>query len=138
MSGIGLASFALLGVSGIIAALGDTLFPARSLTEGFAQDFNPAASVFLRLRIWHPAIAAAVGLWLLFYALEAARNPGIVRRLAGAVLAVMVVQMAAGALNLLLLAPVWLQLTHLLLADLLWISMILLAAESGKPRPAAS
>jgi heme A synthase len=138
MGGIGLASFALLGVSGIIAALGDTLFPARSLTEGFAQDFNPAASIFLRLRIWHPAIAAAVGLWLLFYALSAAAAAGAVRRLAYIMLAVMFLQMAAGALNLLLLAPVWLQLTHLLLADLLWISTILVVAEASKVPSAAS
>ncbi len=137
MGGVGLVSFALLGVSGIIAALGDTLFPARSLAEGWAQDFNPAASLFLRLRIWHPAIAAAVGLWLLFWALAAAGAGGMVRRLAYAVLAVMLLQMAAGALNLLLLAPVWLQLTHLLLADLLWISMVLLVAEAYKVAPSA-
>jgi heme A synthase len=129
--GLGLASFALLGVSGVIAALGDTLFPARSLAEGFAQDFDPAASLFLRLRIWHPAIAAAVGLYLLFYALSAARAGGVPCRLAYTMLAIMGLQMAAGGLNLLLLAPVWLQLVHLLLADLLWISMVLLVSESG-------
>jgi heme A synthase len=127
---LGLASFALLGISGVIAALGDTLFPARSLAEGFAQDFNPAASVFLRLRIWHPAIAVSVGVLLLAYGVAALATGGIVRRLAAAMLSLLALQMAAGALNWLLLAPVWLQLTHLLLADLLWISMVLLAAES--------
>jgi heme A synthase len=131
MGWIGLASFALLGVSGVIAALGDTLFPARSLAEGFAQDFNPAASVFLRLRIWHPAIAAAVGLWLLFYGLDAAAAQGRRRRLGYAMLAIMALQMAVGGLNFLLLAPVWIQLTHLLLADLLWIAVVLLVAETG-------
>jgi heme A synthase len=134
---LGLGCFALLGVSGVIAALGDTLFPARSLAEGFAQDFNPAASMFLRLRIWHPAIAAAVGLYLLFFAVSAARAGETPRRLAYTLLAIIGLQMAAGGLNLLLLAPVWLQLTHLLLADLLWISMVLLVAESGPlPRSA--
>jgi len=128
---LALASFALLGVSGVIAALGDTLFPARSFAEGFARDFDPAASLFLRLRIWHPAIAAAVGLYLLFYALSAARAGETPRRIAYAMLAIMVLQMAAGGLNLLLLAPVWVQLVHLLLADLLWISTVLLVAESG-------
>ena len=34
----------------------------------------------------------------------------------------------AGATNLLLLAPGWMQLVHLLLADLLWISLVLLCA----------
>jgi heme A synthase len=124
-----LVPFALLGVSGVIAALGDTLFPARSLAEGFTQDFNPASSVFLKLRIWHPALAAAVGLWLLFYALAAVPGGGTARKLAGIVLAITLLQVAAGAVTLLLLAPVWLQMTHLLLADLLWIAMVLLVAE---------
>ena len=57
-----------LGVSGVIAALGDTLFPARSLAEGFAQDLDPAANIFLRLRLLHPVIAAAAGVWLAIYA----------------------------------------------------------------------
>jgi heme A synthase len=133
---IGLGAFALLGVSGVIAALGDTLFPALSLSQGLAQDFDPGSSMFLRLRIWHPAIAIAVALWLLYYALWSAREGGVVRRLAYAMVGIMVLQMAAGALNLLLLAPVWLQLLHLLVADLLWISMVLLVSESGSRGPA--
>jgi len=34
-----------------------------------------------------------------------------------------------GLLNLLLAAPVWLQMIHLLLADMLWISLVLMSAE---------
>ena len=135
LGAIGVAGFALLGVSGVIAALGDTLFPAVSLSQGLAQDFNPGANLFLRLRIWHPALAIAVALWLLYYALWSARESGIARRLSYAMIAVMVLQMAAGVLNLLLLAPVGLQLIHLLLADLLWISMVLLISESGRRAP---
>jgi heme A synthase len=45
-------------------------------------------------------------------------------------------QLCAGALNLLLLAPVWMQITHLLLADLVWIALVLLAVEF-QPRPLA-
>jgi heme A synthase len=37
-------------------------------------------------------------------------------------------QLFIGTINLLLLAPVWLQLVHLLVADLVWISLILLTA----------
>jgi len=134
MGGISLASLALLGVSGAIAALGDTIFPVHSLAEGLAQDFNPAANVFLRLRIWHPAMAATVGAWLVYYALSTG-TAGTVRRLAHLVLAVLAAQVAAGVLNLLLLAPVWLQLPHLLLADLLWIAVVLMVAEASKAAP---
>jgi heme A synthase len=128
-SSAALVLFALLIVSGVIAALGDTLFPVRSLSEGFAQDFNPSANVFLKLRIWHPVLAVAVALWVLFYALAAVTGGGTARKLGGIVLAIMLFQLAAGSMTLLLLAPLWLQLTHVLLADLLWIAMVLLVAE---------
>jgi heme A synthase len=41
----------------------------------------------------------------------------------------MLVQLVAGLVNVALLAPIWLQLVHLLLADLAWISLVLLAAR---------
>ena len=41
----------------------------------------------------------------------------------------MVVQLVAGLVNVALLAPIWLQLVHLLLADLVWIGFVLLAAR---------
>ena len=114
-----LAAVMLVGVSGAIAALGDTLFPAKSLAAGFAEDFNPAANLFVRLRWLHPVIAAAAGVWVLWYAM---------RKQAQALAALLVAQMAAGAVNLLLRAPVWMQLVHLLLADLVWIALVLTAA----------
>ena len=70
----------------MIAALGDALFPARSFAEGFARDFDPAANVFVRLRIWHPLIAACAALVIVCFAISAmARRPGL-RNLAAAVL----------------------------------------------------
>ena len=128
MAAATLAVFALLGISGAIAALGDTLFPSASLAAGFARDFDPAANLFVRLRVWHPPLAAAAGLWVFYYALSAASS-GIERRLSYAALAVTCAQLAAGAINLLLLAPLGMQLVHLLLADLLWIALVLLSAE---------
>ncbi len=136
-TGITLALMLLLGVSGAIAALGDTLFPAPSLAAGLAQDFDPAANIFVRLRIWHPVIAAGVGLWLVTYAvLKASRRPDA-RTWAWAVLVLVGAQLVAGVVNLLLLAPVWMQMVHLLLADLLWISLVLFAATLLSGRRAA-
>jgi len=58
-----------------------------------------------------------------------------VRRLGALVMAIVVIQLAAGVTNILLLAPIWMQLVHLLLSDLVWISFILFGAttlaESG-------
>jgi len=113
---------------GVITALGDTLFPAPSLGAGFAQDFDPAASIFIRLRLFHPLFALVTGVWLVLYAAATAtrfpQTKGPVRSLG----ALVGTQITAGALNLLLLAPVWLQMVHLLLADLLWIAFVLLSA----------
>jgi heme A synthase len=113
--------FVLVGISGAIVALGDTLFPARSLAEGFRQDFNPAASFFLRLRVLHPILAVVTAAWLVFYG-------AVLRRWFLTGLAIL--QVAAGALNLFLLAPIWMQMVHLLLADLVWIALVVAAAAS--------
>jgi heme A synthase len=119
----------LTGISGAIAALGDTLFPATSLASGFQQDFSPAASIFLRLRLFHPLFAVTTAAWLAVYAARTVRLPGA-RPYARGVLILVGLQVAAGAMNLLLLAPVWMQIVHLLLADLVWIALVLTAASS--------
>jgi heme A synthase len=117
-----------LGVSGAIAALGDTLFPSLSLAEGWVRDFDPAANIFVRLRIFHPVIAVLAGGWLMFYAVTTAGRRPDLRVRAWLLLGMVGGQMAAGVANLLLSAPVWMQLLHLLLADGLWISLVLLCA----------
>ena len=58
----------LAGASGAVAALGDTLFPARSWAEALSQDLSPTGHVLVRLRLLHPAIALASGLLLLYVA----------------------------------------------------------------------
>ncbi|MBA2503397.1 MAG: COX15/CtaA family protein [Pyrinomonadaceae bacterium] len=128
----------VLGVSGAIAALGDTLFPARSLAHGFAQDFAPAAHFLVRLRIFHPAIAIAVGAGLIAAATVAARvRPQTeTKRLASLLTGLVLSQLALGALNVWLLAPIPVQLIHLFLADLLWMALIVLAASSLGERSA--
>jgi heme A synthase len=113
-------------VTGAIAALGDTLFPSNSLSAGFAQDFDPAANVFVRLRMIHPMLAALAGAWLVFFAAPALRGPA--RGYARMMLVLLAAQIGAGILNWLLLAPVWMQLLHLLLADGLWVALVLVCA----------
>jgi heme A synthase len=124
---VSVVAVVLTGVTGAIAALGDTLFPVRSLAEGLAQDFDPGANIFVRLRWLHPLVAAAAGAWLLYYALRKPQG----RALAALVCA----QLTAGAANLLLRAPVAMQLVHLLIADLVWISLVLLCATPDRASP---
>jgi heme A synthase len=127
----------LLGVSGAVTALGDTLFPVATLAEGKAQTFSESAHLFVRLRIWHPTLALAVGALVLAAAWIAVREQPTepVRRLALGLAGLYAVQLAIGAANVLLLAPVPLQLLHLFLSDLLWIALVLLAcAALAEPR----
>ena len=132
---------AALGMTGALTALGDTLFPAEDLATGTAMTFSPDSHLFVRLRVWHPIMAVLTGVVLLATiwptSLRVQAEP--VSRLALYLLALFFGQMALGLLNLWLLAPVWLQVIHLLMADLIWIVLILFAAESlSRTRPQAS
>jgi cytochrome c oxidase assembly protein subunit 15 len=123
---IGLAATLVVGVSGSLAALGDTLFPASSLRAAFAQDFAAGSPWLLRLRGVHPVsavIAAIFVLWLI----TQAKKVGA-RHLASVVLALLGFQLALGMADILLLAPVWMQILHLLGADLYWVALVTLAA----------
>src|SRR5581483_6164076 len=122
----------VLGVSGAVTALGDTLFPVASLAQGEAQTFSESAHLFVRLRIWHPALALVVGIVATTAAATAARRRGdpLTRRLALALVALYGAQLAVGVANVWLLAPIPVQIAHLLLSDACWIALVLLAAES--------
>jgi heme A synthase len=121
----------LLGMSGAITALGDTLFPVSSFTEGLAQDLSPTAHLFVRLRIFHPVIAAVVGLGMVGMSVWSLDRWGAaVRTPARLVIGLVVAQMVCGMVNVWLAAPVWMQLLHLLLADCLWLALVVMVAAA--------
>lgn len=126
-----LCGMLIVGCSGAIAALGDTLFPVATLREALAQDLSPAAHALLRLRVLHPFLSAGVGIGLVAMAWRALQGASGASSYARAVIALVGLQTLAGAVNVVLLAPIALQMLHLLLADLLWIALVLLAASSG-------
>ena len=124
---VGLAATIVVGVSGSLAALGDTLFPASSLRAAMEQDFAASSPLLLRLRGVHPVSAIVAGafvMWLLTLARRANKA-----RLANAVLMLLGVQFLLGVADVVLLAPVWMQILHLLGADLYWVALVTLAAE---------
>lgn len=128
--GFAIAAALIVGVSGAIAALGDTLYPATSWSAGWAADFSSSAPLYVRLRIWHPLIAVLAGGYIAVAALLVSKSDGATRRWGTTVVTLVILQLTAGVLNLSLLAPIWMQLVHLLLADLLWLSLVLLTASS--------
>jgi heme A synthase len=128
--GLGIVAVLVTSASGAVAALGDTLFPSQTLSEALRADWSAASHLLIRLRVLHPFLAVATGSLLLWLSLWP--RPGHSRspaRSAPALAALTVSQAAVGALNVLLLAPLWLQLVHLLLADLVWIALVLLAVD---------
>ncbi len=116
-----------VGASGAVTALGDTLFPAHSLAAGLVQDFAPGAHLFVRLRAIHPvlAVATAAAIVVTTGLVRVLRPTRAVRLLSRAAGALAVAQVAAGLLDVVTRAPVALQLVHLLLADLVWIALVL-------------
>ncbi|HZY71612.1 MAG TPA: COX15/CtaA family protein [Edaphobacter sp.] len=114
----------VVGATGSVAALADTLFPSPSLLEGLAADFASTSPLLVRMRWIHPA-AAVVGLLCVVWLVLKVRS-----RLAWIVAALLGLQFVLGIADVLLLAPTWIQIVHLLGADLYWIALVCLAAEA--------
>ena len=129
---VGFAGSIVLGISGAVTALGDMLYPAASLIEGIKQDFSPAASIIVKLRPLHPLIAISVGLYLLLIGgLMAHLRPSSQTQKFGKLIGIsFLVQIGIGIVNLLLKAPIPMQLIHLVMGDLVWINLTLLAASA--------
>ena len=127
--GGGLLGMLIIGMSGAVTALGDTLFPVSSLAEGLVADLDPNAHFLVRLRVYHPVIAVIIAGYSLFLVrMLFAQNQGLARKMLALLVIVGVLQLSAGLINLLLLAPIPMQMIHLFSADLVWITYILTTA----------
>ena len=129
---LGIFGFLLVGMSGSVAALSSMIFPSETLTEGITKDFSATSNVLLRLRVSHPILSILTSVYLIFLAgwlrKRSENNPMVVRW--SNILSILILlQIGFGALTLLTLAPILMQLGHLLLADLVWISFVLLTAS---------
>lgn len=129
---IGYLALLIVGTTGTFASLASHLFPAESFAAGVQQDFSPTAPFFVKLRIWHPVAAAITGLLLAGIAnrVAALRPDRTTIRLSRFVIALFVGEFLLGTLNAVLNAPLFTQMVHLLMADLFWITMVLLGAAA--------
>jgi heme a synthase len=121
----------LVGVTGSLAALGDTLFPATSLSTALAEDFSSTSGWLVRWRWTHPTIAFIASVFLIWLLVRAAQRSAHWdnRGLSALVLLLLAAQYVLGVLDVVLLAPVWLQVAHLLGADVLWAALVVLTAR---------
>lgn len=121
----------IVGVTGSLAALGDTLFPATSLGAALAQDFSATSGWLVRWRWTHPTIAFFASIFLIWLLVRASRRTvhWDNRGLSALVLILLAAQYVLGVLDVVLLAPLWLQVAHLLGADALWAALVVLTAR---------
>jgi cytochrome c oxidase assembly protein subunit 15 len=130
------AATIVVGATGALAALADTLFPSPTLAAGLAQDFALHAPVLERMRWLHPA-AAVVGLYCVLWMVRASvRTNGRWDSASRATVGLLALQFFLGAADVFLVAPTWMQVLHLLGADLYWVALVLLAAEIIWPQAA--
>jgi cytochrome c oxidase assembly protein subunit 15 len=124
---IALVSTIGVGATGSVAALADTLFPSVSLQAALQQDFAAQAPLIVRMRWLHPA-AAIVGLVCALVLASLLRGP-TTRAIARTLLLLIAAQFVLGIADVVLLAPTWMQVLHLLGADLYWIALIAACAS---------
>jgi cytochrome c oxidase assembly protein subunit 15 len=121
----------IVGVTGSLAALGDTLFPASSLGLALAQDFSSTSGWLVRWRWMHPTVAFLASIALIWLLVRAARRTTgwDNRGLSALVLLLLAAVYVLGLLDVVLLAPLWVQVAHLLAADTLWAALVVLTAR---------
>lgn len=129
---LGISGMFFVGMSGSIAALSSMLYPSSTLSEGIAKDFSATSHYILRLRVFHPILSVLTSVYLIFIAgwlkKQSNEDPSVTRW-ANALSLLILVQILFGALTLLTLAPILMQLGHLLLADAVWIAFVLMCAS---------
>jgi len=128
---LGILATLLVGVTGSLVALGDTMYPSPNLLDAIRQDFSATAPLLLRLRWIHPASAFLAGafiLWLLVHALRRGA-PAKMHTLGMAVLLTLLLQYLLGVFDVVGQQRTWLQILHLLGANVFWIFLVLLTAN---------
>ncbi|MBE0409234.1 MAG: COX15/CtaA family protein [Anaerolineales bacterium] len=127
--GLGIVGMLILGASGAVTALGDTLFPVGAISD--SSSLSPTAQTLISLRIFHPAIAIIVSVYLIVIVIIIRKvyKQSTVVYLSYAFTWLLIAQLGLGYLNVLLYAPIWMQLIHLFMADVVWIVLILFSAN---------
>jgi len=128
---VALGAVLVLAASGAITALGDAVTKMPEAEGALAQ-------LLVRLRLLHPLIALSTGIYLVLVTglVTRFRPHPTVERYAKLLLSLFALELVVGSVNFLMHAPIWLQLTHLLLASLIWIVLVLLTlAALGEDVP---
>jgi heme A synthase len=127
---IGVLVIIVMGATGALNALADTVFPANSIAGDLAEKFGPTAPALSRLRIVHPVMAVIGGLVIAWIATGQARHGSErSRKIASVVTIIVLSQMFIGIANIFFFTPLSVQLIHLMVADVLWIAYVIFGAS---------
>lgn len=128
----------VLGASGAISAMGKTAFSTeleatQSLADRLNLHLGENAHVLLRGGISHPLLATSIAVMILMVCnfVTSRRDSREVHQWAKVTAGFILVELAFGVLNLVMSAPVWMQLVHLALALGAWISIVMLAVTAA-------
>lgn len=125
----GAATILVLGATGALNAIGDAVFPPDVVSSGLVDKFGPGAPLLLQLRVIHPAIAVIGGIFVAWIAVRLSASPGErAKRFAFAITLIVFSQMFVGIANIFLETPLFMQVTHLMIADVLWIVFVVFGA----------
>jgi heme a synthase len=128
-----LASLVLSSMTGAVTALGDTLFPRQPALSGdlfaeVAADLSPAQHFLVRLRVMHPTVAVSTAAVIGYLLFTIAATPWV-----QAARFALIAQLFFGFLNIALAAPAWMQIVHLVNAQILWICVAALLLNLWRP-----
>jgi cytochrome c oxidase assembly protein subunit 15 len=127
--GLGLLATMVTGITGAVAALADTLYPATSLRSSFMQDFGSVTPTLLRVRLLHPTVATIAACYVLWVIWRDSAGRNRFSLSAIGLIILLFVQVSVGITNVVFLVPDWLQIAHLFVADVLWVLLVLASAE---------
>lgn len=140
----GLGALLVTGMTGAVTALGDTLFPidptvGTGWVQKIRQSLSPAEHFLVRLRVVHPILASLTAAGLALFA-NVVRTSDAGERAGGpaaAIYLLVALEVGVGFANLALGAPGWMQIVHLLFAQLVWIAAVVTANQvAARPAPA--
>ena len=122
----------LVSMTGAITALGDTAYPVQGqgALEHLQNDQAVGAHLLGKLRVVHPLLAllGVAGLWIAASRAREATSAVPVQRLGAALYVGAGLALVIGVTNIWLGAPGYIQVVHLFMACLLWLSIVVLSA----------
>lgn len=114
-----LLALLLIAMTGSWASLSNTLYPSDGLLDGLMKDFSQDSHPLIRLRVLHPILATLLCSVLIFssWVNYQIRN----QKESLGILAVFLGALIFGWMTLILQAPLWMKISHLVFAHGVWL-----------------